>query len=41
MKKKDKASIKKEKDKKEPLLIRLRLGSKIFTNHLSTVCKNS
>lgn len=39
MKKKDKMSVKKEKDKKEPLLVRLRLGSKIFTIHLRTVCK--
>lgn len=39
MKKKDKVSVKKEKDKKEPLLVRLRLGSKIFTNHLRTVGK--
>ena len=40
MKKKDKISVKKEKDKKEPLPVRIRLGSKIFTNHLRTVCKN-
>lgn len=39
MKKNDKKIVKKEKDKKEPLLVRLRLGSKIFTIHLRTVCK--
>ena len=40
MKKNNKKSVKKGKDKKEPLLVRLRLGSKIFTIHLRTVCKN-
>lgn len=39
MKIKDKKSFKKEKDKKEPLLVRLRLGNKIFTNPLRTVYK--
>ena len=39
MKKKDKKTFKKEKDKKEPLLVRLRLGNKTFTNYLRTVCK--
>ena len=39
MKIKDKKTFKKEKNKKEPLLVRLRLGSKIFINHLRTVCK--
>lgn len=39
MKKKDKIIVKKEKDKKEPLLVRLRLGNKTFTNYLRTVCK--
>ena len=34
MNKKDKKNV-----KKEPLLVRLRLGKKIFTNHLHTVCK--
>ena len=39
MKKNDKKSFEKGKDKKEPLLVRLRLGSKIFTNYLRTVGK--
>lgn len=39
MKKNNKKSVKKEKDKKEPLLVRLRLGNKTFTNYLRTVCK--
>ena len=40
MKKNNKKSVKKEKDKKEPFLVRLRLGNKTFTNYLRTVCKN-
>lgn len=39
MKKNNKKSVKKEKYKKEPLLVRLRLGNKTFTNYLRTVCK--
>ena len=40
MKIKDKKSFKKEKDKKEPLLVRLRLGSKIFTGKIYKIGRN-
>lgn len=40
MKIKDKKTIKKEKDKKEPLLVRLRLGSKIFTGKIYKIGRN-
>ena len=40
MKKNDKKSFKKEKDKKEPLLVRLRLGSKIFTGKIYKIGSN-
>lgn len=40
MKKNNKKSVKKEKDKKEPLLVRLRLGSKIFTGKIYKIGRN-
>lgn len=40
MKKNDKKSFKKEKDKKEPLLVRLRLGSKILTGKIYKIGRN-
>ena len=40
MKIKDKKSVKKEKDKKEPLLVRLRLGSKIFNVKIYKIGRN-
>lgn len=40
MKIKDKKTFKKEKDKKEPLLVRLRLGSKIFTCKIYKIGRN-
>ena len=40
MKKRDKASVKKENDKKEPLLVRLRLGSKIFNAKIYKIGRN-
>lgn len=40
MKIKDKKSFKKEKDKKEPLLVRLRLRSKILTGKIYKIGRN-
>lgn len=40
MKIKDKKTFKKEKDKKGPLLVRLRLGSKIFTGKIYKIGRN-
>lgn len=40
MKKNDKKTFKKGKDKKEPLLVRLRLGSKIFNAKIYKIGRN-
>lgn len=40
MKIKDKKSFEKGKDKKEPLLVRLRLGSKILTGKIYKIGRN-
>lgn len=40
MKKNDKKSFKKEEGKKEPLLVRLRLGSKSLTGKIYKIGRN-